>query len=218
MTVNFKNESFSCVDIYIGKSHIVLPSDQTYSYSCAVEIMPLEIKFSISSEEYMPNDTMDCLNVSTIVSFNLVNLSDIMLIIKKKIKQFQNYTSYQYLIIESQNSVIQNIKHEVKSYESLNATKTYIQGSPKNIFLHIFKKSLIDMLLDGFILSALIGWVFSWKASVVLLITVFLIALIINSIKQKTSKSKFRILNWDKDMELPDDIEYFIKNLEKFCN
>ena len=74
------------------------------------------------------------------------------------------------------------------------------------------------MLLDGFILSALIGWVFSWKASVVLLITVFLIALIINSIKQKTSKSKFRILNWDKDMELPDDIEYFIKNLEKFCN
>ncbi len=36
--------------------------------------------------------------------------------------------------------------------------------------------------------------------------------------KSKTSKSKHRILNWDKDIEQPDDIEYFITNLEKYCD
>ena len=73
------------------------------------------------------------------------------------------------------------------------------------------------MLLEGFLLSILLAWVFSWIVAIFVLLAIFVIALIVNMIKLRTSKSKYRILNWDKDMDMPDDIEYFIANIDKYC-
>ena len=74
-----------------------------------------------------------------------------------------------------------------------------------------------DALSDGLLLSALLAWIFNWKIALATLLAIFLIALIINSIKSKMSKSKHMILNWDKDVDQPDDIEYLITHIDKYC-
>lgn len=218
MTICFKNESMLCVNIYIGDSHINLPYEETYTHTCFLEQTPIEIKFSIVDKENCAhNDGTCCLNISTIILCDFLNLSNPTLIITKKASRFQNYTKYQFLIINSSDLCIQNVKHEVDDYEFFKATKFYLRGQ-KNPISYVIKKSFIDMLLDGFLLSVILAWVFSWKVAIGALLVVFAIALIVNSIRLRTSKSKYRILNWDKDKELPDDIEYFITHLERYCN
>ncbi len=219
MTIYFNNKSESCIKISIGESQIVLPREKVYMHTCSLCHVPIEIKISISNEE---TGTFDepalCLNISTVILCDFTDLTNPTLIITQKNKKFQNYTQYQYLEIDSVGLNIQDTKHVVDNLETTKNITSYIQRHKGDNILHIIKQSLIDMLLDGFLLSALLAWIFTWKVALAALLAIFLIALIINSIKSKTSKSKHRILNWDKDIEQPDDIEYFITHLEKYCD
>lgn len=219
MTICLNNKSELCIKIYIGELQIVLPREETYMHTCSVDRMPIQIKMSIADTETCTFDeNVLCLNISTVFFCDFANLNNPTLIIKKKSKKFQNYTKYQYLTIDSFDLNIYNTTHIVDNLEPLKDISAHIQEHKRNNILHIIKKSLIDMLLDGLLLSALLAWIFSWIVAIVTLSAIFLIALIINSIKSNTAKSKYRIFNWDKDMDQPDDIEYFITNLEKYCN
>ena len=218
MTICLNNKSEVCIKIFIGESQILLPSAETYVHACSFDRMPIEIKISISDGEISTfNGSALCLDISTVILCDFTNSTNPALIIRKKSKKFQNYTEYRYLTIESLNFGIYNIKHVVDNFDSSKYIVSHMQDNKRNNILDIIKKSLIDMLLDGFLLSALIAWVFTWKIALATLLAIFLIALIINSIKSKTSKSKHRILNWAKDIDQPDDIQYFITHLDKYC-
>ena len=219
MTICLNNKSELCIKISIGGSQIVLLREEVYMYTCSFSRVPIEIKMSILNEETGTFDqTALCLNISTIILCDFTDLTNPTLIITKKNKKFQNYTKYQYLVIDSIGLIVHDTKHVVDNLETTENITSYIQGHKGDSILHIIKKSLIDMLLDGLLLSALLAWIFTWKVAIAALLAIFLIALIINFIKSKTSKSKHRILNWDKDIDQPDDIEYFIAHLEKYCD
>ena len=219
MIICLNNQSELCITISIGESQIVLPREEVYMHTCSFSRVPVEIKISISSQETGTFDeTALCLNISTIILCDCSDSTNPTLIITKKRKKFQNYTQYQYLAIDSIGLKILDTKHVIDNLETTENITSHIQRHKGYNILHIIKKSLIDMLLDGLLLSALLAWIFTWKVALVALLAIFLIALIINSIKTKTSKSKYRILNWDKDIDQPDDIEYFITHIEKYCD
>lgn len=219
MTIYLNNKSESCINISIGESQIVLPREKVYMHTCSFCRVPTEIKISISNEETGTFDeTALCLNISTVILCDFTDLTDPTLIITQKNKKFQNYTQYQYLVIDAIGLNIQDTKHVVDNLETTKNITSYIQRRKGDNILHIIKNSLIDMLLEGLPLSALLAWIFNWKVALAALFAIFLIALIINSIMSKMSKSKHRIFNWTKDFEQSDDIEYFITHLEKYCD
>lgn len=219
MTISLINQSELCINIYIGELQIVLPCEGKYIYTCSFDHMPIEIKMSISNTETCScNENAICLNISTVLVCDFIDLTNPTLIIKKISKNFQNYTKYQYLTVDSFDLSISDTKHIVDNPEILKNIDAYMKGHKSNRVLYVIKESLIDMLLDGLLPSALLAWIFSWKIAIATLFAIFLIALIINFVKSKTSKSKYRIFNWVKDMNQPDDIEYFIKHIEKYCD
>ena len=219
MTICLNNKSELCIKISIGESQIVLPREEVYMHTCSFSRVPIEIKMSISNEETGTFDeTALCLNISTVILCDYADLTNPTLFITKKRKKFQNYTEYQYLAVDSIGLNIHDTRHVIDNLETTENITSHVERHKGNNILHIIKKSLIDALLDGLLLSALLAWIFTWKLALAALIVIFLIALIINSIKSKTSKSKHRILNWDKDIDQPDDIEYFITHIEKYCN
>lgn len=219
MTICFNNQSELCIKIVIGESEIILPQEKTYLHSCSFDHMPIEIRVSISDSETLTfGENALCLNISTIILCDFTNSINPTLILRKKTQKFQNHTNYKYLTIDPLDLKIHATKHEIDNLEVIKNYVTRDSGQKKNNILYIVKKSLIDMLLDGLILSALFAWIFSWKVALATLLVVFSIALIINSIKARTSKSKHRFLNWDRDIDQPDDVMYFVANLEKYCN
>lgn len=219
MTICLNNKSESCIKISIGESQIVLHREEAYTHTCSFRHVPTEIKISISNEETgILDKNALCLNISTVILCGFTDLTNSTLIITQKNKKFQNYTQYRYFAIDSVGLNIQDIKYIVDNLETTGNITSCIQRNKVHNILHIIKKSLIDMLLDGLLLGVLLAWIFTWKVALVALLAIFLIALIINSIKSRMSKSKHRILNWDKDIDQPDDIEYFIAHLEKYCD
>lgn len=109
------------------------------------------------------------------------------------------------------------LEYIVDNYKLLLDYSKSTQKKSKNKIIHAVKKSIIDTLLDGVLFSALLAWIFSFQIAVIALLSIFIISLTINMIKIRTSKSRFRFLNFDRDLEIPDDIEYFINNIEKYC-
>lgn len=219
MTICLNNKSKLCIKISIGESQIVLPSEEVYMHTCSFSPVPIEIKMSIPNEETGTFDeTALCLNISTIILCDYADLTNPTLIITKKQKNFQNYTEYQYLAVDSIGLNIHDTRHVIDNLEIMENITSHIQRHKGNNILQIIKKSLIDALLDGLLLSVLLAWIFTYRVALAAMLAIFLIALIINSIKLKTSKSKHRILNWDRDTDQPDDIEYFITHIEKYCN
>lgn len=219
MTICLINKSEVFIKISIDETQIVLPREEVYMHTSSFSRVPFEIKLSISNEETAIFDETDlCLNISTVILCDYVDWTNSTLIITHKKKKFQNYTKYQYLAIDSIGLKIHDTKHEIDNLESTKNITSQIQRHKGDNILHIIKKSLIDALLDGLLLSALLAWIFTWKVAIVAFLAIFLVALIINSIKSKTFKSKHRILNWDKDIDRPDDIEYFITHIEKYCD
>lgn len=219
MTICLNNKSELCIKISIGETQIVLPRGEVYMHTCSFSPVPFEIKLSITNNETAIFDEANlCLNISTVILCDYVDLANSTLIVKQKNKKFQNYTKYQYLAIDSIDLKIHDTKHVIDNLESTKNITSQTRNHKGDNILHIIKKSLIDALLDGLLLSALLAWIFTWKVAIVAFLAIFLITLIINSIKSKTSKSKHRILNWDKDVDQPDDIEYFITHIEKYCD
>ena len=219
MTICFNNQSEVCINIFIGNSQFILPRKETYIHTCSFDHMPVEIKMSISDAEIASLDkSAICLDISTLLLCDFTISPNTVFTIKKNQKKFQNYTEYRYLTIESFNLNTNSINYVVDNFDSSKYTASQIHDNKKDNILSIIKKSLIDMFLDGFLLSALLAWIFTWKVALATLLAIFLIALIINFIKSKTSKSKHRVLNWDKDIDQPDDIQYFITHLDKYCN
>ena len=218
MTICFNNKSELCIKISIGESEFFLHREEVYMYTYSCGCEPVKIKMSITSEEASVFDeTAPYLNISTVILCDCSDWTNPTLIITKKHKQFQNYTNYRYLAIESVGLIIHDIKHVIDNLE-LKKNITHNQKLKGHGILHIIEKSLIDMLLEGLLLSALLAWVFSWKVALAALLAIFIIALIGNSIQSKMSKSKYRILNWGKDIDQPDDVEYFIAHIEKYCD
>lgn len=216
MVICFENKSILHINVCFGETYINLSSGEKCMHKCEFEHMPIEVKFSVSDKDKnIIDDTNCCFHISTIVLCDFKNSSNPRFVINVKTNRFQNYTSYQYLKIDSFDIMICENTHIVDNYDTVRFTKVHIKK--KKIILHILKKSFLDMLLEGFLLSILLAWVFSWIVAIFVLLAIFVIALIVNMIKLRTSKSKYRILNWDKDMDMPDDIEYFIANIDKYC-
>ena len=218
MTICFKNKSGFDVDVFIQESRIKLSIDETCFHEVSFNTIPIEIKFSIVDNKNPGFDNKSCcINISTVIFCELISLSDAVLNIESELKKFQNNTEYRYLKIKFSNKQNYQVKHIVDNYELLLDYSKSTQKKSKNKIIHAVKKSIIDTLLDVVLFSALLAWIFSFQIAVIALLSIFIISLTINMIKIRTSKSRFRFLNFDRDLEIPDDIEYFINNIEKYC-
>lgn len=216
MDIYFENRTFLDISIYFGETHLNLPSGERCKSKCVLEDMPIEVKFSVSNKDKnVVDDANWCIDISTVVLCDFENSLNPRFVINVQTNRFQNYTSYQYLKIDSFDMLICKSTHIVNNFDVEKFTKAHIKK--KNIFLHILKKSLLDMLLEGPLLFILLAWIFSCKVATFALLAIFVISFIINLIKLRTSKSRYRILNWGKDMDMPDEVEYFVANIDKYC-
>ena len=219
MKLYFKNTSSTRIRIHIDSLDVILPGDQTSVYACIATSSPFEIKFSIIDCENNENNHLSCFfDISTVILCDFDDLQEARIIIGKKAKRFQNYTRYRYLTIDSPDLNILDIKHTVDNYDSTKAAGLVLGNNIKSRLLHILKKSIVDAIIDGALVSIIIMWVFSFWVALGVFSSVFIIAFIINSIKIWTSRSKCRVLNIDKDDEMPDDIVFFVKNIENYCS
>lgn len=174
MTICLYNKSDVCVDILIGESQFFVPREETYVHTCSFDGAPVEIKISVSD---VKTDSFDksavSLDISTVLLCDFKNSTSPAITIRKKLKKFQTYTEYRYLTIESFNLNIYSIKHVVNNLDSSKYINSQIKKSKTTSILHIIQNSLIDMLLAGFLLSALLAWVFSWKVALAVLFSFF---------------------------------------------
>ena len=204
MTIIFKNQTNENVYVFVGDECVRLSSQKDYMHSVWNTVLPIEMKFSIC-------------NVSTVALCTFDESESPILVINKKTNKFQNYTIFNYLMIDSIKAEILDTKYVVDNLSMIKSQNLQLRGIKTNTYLYVIKKSLFDMIIDGLLPSVLLSLLYSWKIAILILLLIFLIALLFNTIKLRTDRSNLRLFNWLKDEDMPDEIDYFLENLDKYC-
>jgi len=218
MTIIFKNQTNENVYVFVGDECVRLSSQKDYMHSVWNTVLPIEMKFSICNDKTNEEDLKNYyINVSTVAVCTFDESESPILVINKKTNKFQNYTIFNYLMIDSIKAEILDTKYVVDNLSMIKSQNLQLRGIKTNTYLYVIKKSLFDMIIDGLLPSVLLSLLYSWKIAILILLLIFLIALLFNTIKLRTDRSNLRLFNWLKDEDMPDEIEYFLENLDKYC-
>ncbi len=207
------------IAVCCNQMHFLLQPYQSFDYEYVFDDLLVVLSFVIVS----CNDILDktencCLNVSSHLTCTMHEQTEARVTIGYKTKEYQNYTQYTYLTFATEGLDIVSSKRSIDLDDNNKKKLLHTDNTKKRIFVQLLKKSIVDALIDGTLMFIVIAWVISVRVAWVVLLSVFVIAFVVNFIMFKLSKSKKRWLNWIRDSELPDDMEYLLKNIDKFCD
>ena len=157
--------------------------------------------------------------IETKISFDLLCNNDVaVLFLSNCVRQYQNNTQYSFFVPQCNNGRIVNIRHSVSDENRVEEhIKHYMQGGKTNCIISILGWCMFDAILDSGLFCLILWFVFDAKIAIICLIIVFVIELIVRSLCRKLDKSRHRFLNWAKEADSFDDIEYLIRHIQKFC-
>ena len=156
--------------------------------------------------------------IQTKISFDLLCNNDDVLLLSNCVRKYQNNTQYDYFVPQCNNGKISNIRHSVMDenlvYENI---KHYGRGGKTNRVISTLAWCMFDTILDGGLFCLILWFVFNVKIAIMCLAIDFMIELIARALCRKLDKSRHRFLNWGKDINSFDDVEYLIRHIQKFC-
>ena len=217
MKLSLNNTTNLNVIVRLDQFEYKVASHQCIVYDLCTFNSPFVLRFFIASNTNFDKTDGIYLNVSSTVSCTMVGQDYASIIIDQRIKNYQNYTHYRYLTFVAEGMTLTILKHNVELHEG-NTKNIMQQKRKKTVVSYLIKKSVVDAIIDGIIIALIVAWVLSVWMGLMVFVAVFIIALVVNSIMLRLSRSKKQWLNWNRDFELDDDVEYLIENIDKYCD
>ncbi len=167
-------------------------------------------------------------DIATACRANVGESSEI--VIASERKEFQSQTSYEYFVIECNGSVLKNVRHEVCDADKVLSDRKKFCSDHKaeknvNSILGFLDKA--DDLFSDIMLILLIG-LFSLPITMQVTSSLIFTGIVLaaylvflfpfGGIKRRLGRSNNRILQrLFKKSGDPDDLDYFIKHINKYC-